>query len=63
MLQIITGELGYDLEDYVDELYRMNLSCFGELPKIGCLFFKAQARQGLSSGNVTNGIRVSFSIG
>ena len=46
-----TDQLGYDMEDYIGELYRMNLSCSGGgLPKSGCLFFKVA---GIS--NVING--------
>ena len=39
--QINRDRLAYSFEEYVGELYRMNLSCFvGELPESGCLFFK-----------------------
>ena len=58
VLQITTDELGHDLENYVGELYRMNLSCSGrELPESGCLFFKVgglRLRE-RKSGYVTNG--------
>ena len=34
-------QLVYEIENYVGELYRMNLSCSGGgLPESGCLFFK-----------------------
>ena len=52
------GELGYDLEDYIGELYRMNLSCSGGgLPESGCLFFKVGALvlRERKFGYVTNG--------
>ena len=57
-MQIATDELGYDLEDYTGELYRMNLSCSGGgLPESGCLFFKATVtgQREQKFGNVTNG--------
>ena len=39
--QIHKDQLAFDAEDYVGELYRMNLSCSSEgLPESGCLFFK-----------------------
>jgi hypothetical protein len=54
LLQITTGELGYDPEDYIGELFHMNLSCSsGGLPESGCLFFKAAGS--LTTGYVTNG--------
>ena len=41
-IQINKNELAYSTEDFIGELYRMNLSCSGEgLPANGCLFFKA----------------------
>ena len=37
----IKDQLVYEIENYVGELYRMNLSCScGGLPESGCLFFK-----------------------
>ena len=39
----ISPPLGYSIDEYIGELYRMNLSCNssgGELPESGCLFFK-----------------------
>ena len=41
----------YGTEDYVGELYRMNLSCFdGELPESGCLFFKVRGITSTETG-------------
>jgi hypothetical protein len=40
-IQIHNGQLAYGTEEYIGELYRMNLSCSGGgLPESGCLFFK-----------------------
>ena len=40
--QINKNKLAYSTEDFIGELYRINLSCSGEgLPANGCLFFKA----------------------
>ena len=39
----INPPLGYSIDEYTGELYRMNLSCSssgGGLPESGCLFFK-----------------------
>ena len=39
--QIHEDQLAYDTEEYMGELYLMNLSCSGGgLPESGCLFFK-----------------------
>ena len=49
------------MEDYIGELYRMNLSCSGGgLPESGCLFFKVGVLRFRDSevrnfGHVTNG--------
>ena len=46
-----TDLLGYNFEEYVGELYYMNLSCSGgQLPESGCLFFKV-----FGMSYVTNG--------
>jgi hypothetical protein len=71
LLQIATDELGYDLEDYIGELYRMNISCNssgGGLPESGCLFFKVAvpAQRDQNFSHVTSGryflIKISFFI-
>ena len=43
--------LAYSINEYLGELYQMNLSCFDEaLPMSGCIFFKV-----IGSTNITNG--------
>ena len=45
------GQLIYEFEEYMGELYRMNLSCSGgELPASGCLFFKVFGTANISEG-------------
>ena len=42
-VQIHGHQLAYETEDYMGELYRMNISCSGGgLPESGCLFFKVE---------------------
>ena len=57
-IQIHIDQLAYDTDEYIGELYRMNLSCSGGgLPESGCLFFKVAG-----SANVTNGRIGSFNF-
>ena len=50
-LQIYINQLAYSFEEYIGELYRMNLSCSGGgLPESGCLFFKVQGKTNTSKG-------------
>ena len=57
-IQIYPAILAYHFEEYVGELYRMNLSCSGGgLPESGCLFFKVAG-----GANVTNGRIGSFNV-
>ena len=46
-LQVYYSNLAYSVDEYVGELYRMNLSCSGES---GCLFFKVGGRTKVSNG-------------
>ena len=44
-------QLAYDTEEYIGELYRMNLSCSGGgLPESGCLFFKVAGNTSTVAG-------------
>jgi hypothetical protein len=50
-LQICINQLEYSFEEYIGELYHMNLSCSGGgLPQSGCLFFKVAGRANISEG-------------
>ena len=50
-LQIYINQLAYNFEEYIGELYRMNLSCSGGgLPESGCLFFKVSGIANISEG-------------
>jgi hypothetical protein len=50
-LQINASQLVYSFEEYIGELYRMNLSCSGGgLPESGCLFFKVAGTARISEG-------------
>ena len=44
-------QLAYASEEYVGELYRMNLSCSGVgLPEGGCMFFKVNGTTNTTEG-------------
>ena len=50
-LQINKDELAYSVDDFMGELYQINLSCTGGgLPESGCLFFKVQGITSVANG-------------
>ena len=50
-MQVDLSSLSYSADEFVGELYRMNLSCSGGgLPEGGCVFFKVVGTTNISNG-------------
>ena len=49
--QINKDELGYSIDEFKGELYRMKLSCSGDRPpNSGCIFFKVLGKISVAKG-------------